>query len=521
MIYQKMAGNTITMNKVKQILRLRKANIPLQTIARTVNTSRNTVKKYLQLIDVMDLSIDKALSMDNHELCTLLTGPESKSGNRFKQLERFFPYMQKELKKTGVNRWLLWGEYKAKHLDGYSYSHFCLYYRQWQNGNQATLHLEQLPGDKLYIDYTGKKQQIVDSKTGEIKPVEVYVASLGYSQLTYVEATYSQGKEDFINATQNALHYIGGVPKVLVPDNLKSAVTKASKYEAKLNDDFLDFANHYGTAVLPARSYKPKDKAIVEKTVSIIYSRIFAPLRNRMFYSLTELNQDIQELLDQHNNQNFQGKEQSRRQYFEQDEKHLLSQLPADKYELKEFAVVKVMKNCHVRLYNDIHYYSVPYKYIGEKVKIEFTSRHVSIYHKNERIAFHERNYKKYGYTTKKEHMPSSHQFVSEWNPDKFLSWAANIDTSVKDYVRVILDSKVYPEQTYRSCVGILSLEKKEGKQRLIAACKRASYFNNYGYWVIANIIKKNLDKLPLQDENNSLQVLPEHDNIRGAGLYK
>jgi len=516
-----MAGKTITMDKLKQILRLKKGGMPFKTISKSVGISRNTVKKYIRLLDDMGISIDKALDMDSHELGALLDEPFNKPDNRYRELEEFFPYMQKELGRPGVNRWLLWGEYKSKYPEGYSYSHFCLYYRLWRRGKEATLHIEQIPGDKFYLDYTGKKLHVVDKPTGEIKDVEVYASCLGYSGLTYVEGTYSQGKEDYINASQNAFHYMGGVPRVMVPDNTKSGVTKANKYEPILNDDFLDFANHYGTAVLPARSNKPRDKAIVEKAISTIYSRIFAPLRNKTFYSLEELNQAIKPLLEKHNNQPLQGKELSRREYFEQYEKHLLGSLPEERYEIKEFATVKVMKNCHVRLYKDIHYYSVPYKYIGEKVKIEFTCRHVSIYHKHERIAFHKRDYKKYGYTTIKEHLPSAHQFVSEWNPGKFLKWAESIDPAVKDYIKVILDSKVYPEQAYRSCVGILSLEKKESRQRLIDACKRAAYYNNYGYWVIVNIIKKNLDKLPFGQEDSTAQSLPEHDNIRGAGLYK
>ena len=203
-----MAGKRITMDKLKQVLRLKKGGTPFQTISKSVGISRNTVKKYIRLLDVLGISIDKALNMDSHDLGALLDEPFNKPDNRYRELEGFFPYMKKELERPGVNRWFLWGEYKSKHQDGYSYSHFCLYYRRWQRGKDATLHIEQKAGDKLYIDYTGKKLHVVDKPTGEIKNVEVYLASLGFSQLTYVEATYSKVKEDFINATQNTLHYI-------------------------------------------------------------------------------------------------------------------------------------------------------------------------------------------------------------------------------------------------------------------------------------------------------------------------
>ncbi len=321
----------------------------------------------------------------------------------------------------------MWGEYKQQHADGYSYAHFCRYLRDWISSRGATMHFEHSPGDKLYIDFAGKKLHWVDRQSGEIHDVEVYVALLGYSQFTYVEAIHSQKKEDFISATENALHYFGGVPRVLVTDNLKSAVTKASKYEADLNTDFADFANHYKTSVLPARSYKPRDKALVEKAVNIVYSRIYAPLRDRIFYSLKELNQAIADLLETHNGQAFQKMPQSRRERFEAQEKNKLLPLATDRYQMKKFKSITVMKNSHVHLSEDKHYYSIPYRFIGKKVKMIYSKSQVAIFYNKERIAFHKRDTQHFGYTTIKEHLPSAHLFVSDWNPDKFLSWAGGI----------------------------------------------------------------------------------------------
>lgn len=516
-----MAGKPITMSRIKQIIRLRESGVSLQSIAQSLSTSRNTVKKYIRLLEAKGISPPEALSMDDEVLEKLFIGDPGENNDRYRTLEAFFPYMEKELKRTGVDRWLLWGEYRKEKPDGYSYAQFCLHYRNWSKQNTATMHFDHEPGDKLYIDYTGKHMQIIDRSTGEVKDVEVYVATLGYSQLTYMEATISQKKDDYINATQNALRFFGGVPKVLVPDNLKSAVTKASNYEAIINEDFLDFASHYEVTVMPARGYKPRDKALVEKAVSIVYKQVFAPLRNMEFYSIDELNHAIKQKLGILNSNLFQGKGYSRQQCFDEKEKSCLSPLPAAHYELKEHAQVTVMKNSHVRLAADMHYYSVPYAYIGKKVKISYTSRHISVYCNRQRIALHFRDTKRYAYTTKHEHMPSAHQFILEWNPDKFISWARSIDPVVESYIKKILNSKVYPEQAYRSCVGILSIAKKEGKERLINACKRADYYNSYGYNVIATIIKKQLDKMPLDTPYGpQQQVLPLHDNVRGKENY-
>ena len=513
-----MAGKLLNMSKVKQIIRLRTQGVAIQTISRSLDISRNTVKKYLRLVEVNKHSIDELLGKEDEELEALLSNPDPISEERYQHLMEMFPYIEKELKRTGVNRWILWAEYKEKHPGGYSYPHFCAVLRHWKGTRGATMHFEHAPADKLFIDFAGKKLHWVDRKTGEVTDVEVYVAILGYSQLTYVQAVPSQKKADYIGATENALHYFGGVPQVLVPDNLKSAVHKADKYEADLNTDFADFANHYNASVLPTRSYKPRDKALVENAVRIAYSRIYAPIRNQVFYSLEELNRAISDQLEIHNNQSFQKEAQSRRGKFEAVEKEKLYPLPQDRYELKNFKFVQAMKNCHIHLSDDKHYYSIPYRFIGKKVKMVYSASSVSVYYNKERIAFHKRDTKRFAYTTFKDHLPSAHQFVAEWNPDKFLSWAARIDPKVKDYISMILYNKTYPEQAYRSCVGILSQEKKVGKQRLIAAIERAISYGAYNYKIVDRILKGGLDRLKEEEPQTSL---PFHENIRGADSYR
>lgn len=515
-----MAGKTITMSNLKQIIRHRDNGMALQTISKTLGISRNTVKKYLQLIDSKGLSYEELLNKKDEELDALLADPDHKSDQRHQDLVSFFPFMESELKRTGVNRWVLWGEYRQKHPDGYSYSQFCDIFKQWRIGLSASMRIEHLPGDKLYIDFTGDKLSIVDPVTGEVTDLEVYVATLGCSQYSYVEAIPSQRKEDFIAATESALHYFGGVPKALVPDNLKSAVTKAGRYEPTINSDFLDFANHYGCAVFPARSRKPQDKSLVEKTVSIVYSRIYAPLRNKVYHDIKALNKDIRHHLNIHNNTPFQKRPESRQELFDREEKNALSPLPTERYELKEFKYATVTKTSHICLNPEKHYYSIPFRYIGKKVKIVYSGSYVSIFYNKERIAFHKRNLKKHGYTTTKEHMPSAHRFVSEWSPDFFLKWAKGIHPEVQHYIQVILDNYAYPEQAYKSCLGILGYDKKAGRERLINAVRRAKHYNTYNFSVIIRILNSGMDTIPLDTEKQADKSV-DHENIRGADSFR
>lgn len=491
-----MAYRAIGMEIIKQIQILNELGVGKKAIARQLGISKNTVKEYL--------------SKDQNQTDQI--------SDRLTDLHNFFPYLKEELKRKGVTRQILWAEYRSKHPQGYGYSHFCEHFMRWMEKHESTLHIEQEPADKMYIDFCGDKLSIVDPLTGEIKQMEVFVSVLGYSGLTFVKACESQKKEHFLPAIRDALEYYDGVPKVLVPDNLKSAVDKANTYEPEINRDLLDLGNHYNLAIMPARSRKPRDKAWVERMVAIVYNRIFAPLRNRTFTSLKDLNEAVLELLDVHNRQSFQKRSESRRDLFERDEKNLLQALPQERYELKEYQKARVMKNSHIQLHKDRHYYSVPYKYIGQMAKIIYTNTHVGVYCCNERIAYHIRDYREHKYTTQKEHLPTTHQFVSEWNPDKFISWAVRIDPVVESYIRKVLENKSYPEQTYRSCVGILSFDKKVGRERLIAACKRASEFGSYNYKVIQQIITSKLECEPIQNEQGTL---PLHENIRGAEYYK
>ena len=509
------------MNKIRQIFRLHSLGISKLKIAEQTGVARNTIKKYIKEFTVSKLSFLEINILCDKDLEDLFVKPESPPVNlKLATLFNLFPSMDKELKKRGVTRQMLWAEYKRTHIDGVGRSQFNFYFAKWKAQVNPTMRMEHKVGDKLYVDFAGDKLKIVDKQTGEIQEVEVFVAILGASQLTYAEALMSQQKEDFIGACEGALLYYGGVPAAIVPDNLKSAVTKSSKYEPVLNDSFADFAQHYSTTILPTRAYRPRDKALVENAVRILYTRIYAKLRGCDYFTLEELNTAIRVALEEHNNTLLTGRNYSRREQFEEVERAALGPLPLLRYELKKEIYVTVMKNGHVSLNADKHYYSVPYRFIGKKIKLMYSRSVVEIFYHYERIAIHKRLKSPYNYTTDKEHLASAHRFVSDWTPERFLSWASSIHEDVQLYILKILDRKQHPEQAYKSCVGILSFAKKVGNERLIKACQRALGYGIYNYKTIQSILEKGMDKYDEQEENEQKQM-PQHDNIRGENYYQ
>ncbi len=509
------------MIKIRQILRLQSQGLSKLQIAAQTGIARNTLKKYIKEFTSSGLSFEEINELSDKELEDLFVKPEDRPLNeRLQILFSLFPAIEKELKRKGVTRQLLWKEYKTNHPDGVGLSQFKHYFSQWKAQVNPTMHMEHKAGDKLYVDFAGDKLEIINEQTGEIKPVEVFVAILGASQLTYVEAVMTQQKEDFIFACENALHYCGGVPAAIVPDNLKSAVSKSSKYEPTLNETFADFAEHYGTTILPARAYRPRDKALVENAVRIIYTRIYVKVKRQQYFTLQDLNAAILTALEEHNNAPLRGRNYSRRQQFDEVERNVLMPLPELRYELKKHQYATVAKNGHVGLSADKHYYSVPYRFIGKKVKLLYSRSSVEIFYNYERIALHERTKSAYRYTTQKDHMASTHRFVSEWTPERFTSWAAGIHEDVRLYVLKVLDRKQHPEQAYKSCMGILGFAKKVGNDRLIKACQRALGYGAYNYKTIQKILERELDLRDTPDEADQLQM-PFHDNIRGENYYQ
>ena len=516
-----MANRPISMSKIRHILRLQAQGRSKLQIAAQTGISRNTLKKYLKEFIESGLTFEELDQLSDKDLEDLFAKQEEKPpSTRIQTLFKLLPSLDKELKRKGVTRTLLWEEYRLKHPDGFGVSQFKYYLSQWQAQVNPSMHIEHKAGDKLYVDFAGEKLSIVDKETGELQKVEVFISILGASQLTYVEAVMSQQKEDFIGACQSALLFYGGVPAAIVPDNLKSAVTKSSKYEPTLNEAFADFAEHYSTTILPARAYRPRDKALVEGVVKIIYTRVYAKLRGHTYFSLEELNKAILIALEEHNGTLLRGRNYSRRQQFEEVERIALAPLPALAYELRKCLYATVMKNGHVSLGLDKHYYSVPYRFIGKKVKLMFSQTGVEIFYNYERIAIHDRFMAPYQYTTEKDHLASTHRFVSDWTPERFISWAEGIHQDVKLYILKILDRKQHPEQGYKSCVGILSFAKKVGNDRLIKACQRALGYGIYNYKTIQSILERGMEQYDQTEENEQLPM-PLHENIRGEEYYQ
>jgi len=518
-----MANKIISMSVLRQIIILKEKGFSNRAISRQLGLSRKTTGKYIEFVKQSQLAADELLQLTDVELNVLVDTRTRKPVKDYLQvLYHYFCEVEKQLKRVGVTRLLLWQEYKQLHPQGVSYTRFCFHFRRWRQSQQVTMHFDHKAGDKLFVDFTGKKLSVVDPATGEITQVEVFVAVLGASQYTYVEAVPNQKIESFISALIHVFIFFGGVPLAIVPDNLKAAVTKADRYEPQLNDIFQDFGTHYGTSILPARAYKPRDKALVEGAVRIVYSRIFAPLRDKTFTSLHNLNQAIQDALLTYNQINFKGRATSRYSLFEELDKPALQPLPTRPYELKRYIKAIVYKTSHVWLGEDKHYYSVPYRYMGKKVKIAYTTLSVEVYYNYQRIAVHLREKGHYQYTSEKSHLPSTHQFVSDWNPEKFIRWAGDIGPHAEFLIRQILERKPHPEQGYKTCLGILSLAKKVGKQRLEKACDRAAYFNSYSYRIVKNILEKGLEEQTWKpSEKGSHQLNVFHENIRGKEYYQ
>lgn len=508
----------ISMEKVREIIRLdEQSGLSQRKIARALQITRPVVAEYLRKISAAGLTYADIRDMDDGSLLTAIEGDRKTNNERFNTLKDLFEYIIKELKRPGVTLQRLWEEYRAEHPDGYGYSQFCFHFQTWRNTTELTMHLEHKAGDKMFVDFTGQKLSIVDKETGEAQDVEIFVAVLGASHYTYVEAVPSQKKHDWIKANQNAFHYFGGVPKAVVPDCLKSAVKEADKYEPDINPEYQHFARHYQTTILPARPASPKDKSIVEGAVKIVYQWIFAPLRNHLFHSLAELNCAISEQLKPYNNKPMQKPGLSRRELFEQTEKDALRALPAEKYVLRSFKRLKAQFNYHIYLSDDKHHYSLPYRYCGKQVTVIYSEATVEICYQNKRLALHKRDRKPNGYTTFKEHMPSHHKLQKDWNPQRLINWARTLGEYVEAMVSHLLQQCEHPEQGFKSCLGILSLAKSYEKERLDKACELAMSVQYYSYKGIKNILQNNMEN----HQGDLFNSLPdEHENIRGVTYF-
>lgn len=512
-----MAAKGVSMQKIKEILRLHfDAKLSQHQIAASLQISSGVVNKYLSLAKAAELSWPLQADVDEAKLRSMLRPHQSTVIPS--RHEPDYPSIHQELKRKGMTLLLLWQEYENNHgKKAYKYAQFCAKYREWSVCQKPSMRQIHKAGEKLFIDYSGPTVDVIDPETGEIRPAAIFVAILGASNYTYVEATWDQKLPNWIASHVRAFEFFGGVPSLLVPDNLRSAVTKASRYEPTINQTYADLALHYSTAILPARPYKPKDKAKVENAVLIVQRWILARIRHQTFFGLAELNMAISSLLTELNNRPFKKLPGTRASQFESIDKPALAPLPMTCYEFSQFLNARVHVDYHVEV--DSHYYSVPHTLIKQIVNVRLTANVVECFHNGLRVASHIRSYIKGKHTTLDEHMPVAHKRYSEWSPDRFLNWAFDIGPCTRDVILQLLKKSAHPEQGYRTCFGTLSLAKKYSKERLEAACYRALAIGSPKRRSIVSILEKGLDQQPLQQmEPPPIKI---HENIRGATHYQ
>lgn len=503
------------MKKIIEVLRLKyEAKLSHEKIARACCLSKGVVSKYIGLANAQQISWPLPEGMDEAQLEAVLFPLKPKIVG-FSEPDYF--HIHQALKRKGVTLQLLWEEYSETHqARAYKYSQFCHHYRQWRQQQRRSMRQVHRAGEKLFIDYCGPTVQIVDRATGEVRHAQVFVCVLGASSYTYAEATWSQALPDWIASHQRAFQFYGGVPELLVPDNLKSAVTQANRYEPTINETYAEMAAHYQTAVLPARPYKPKDKAKAEAAVLLVERWILARLRHQLFFSLAQLNREIVALLPQLNKRPFQGREESRQDLFCALDKPALKPLPQDPYEYAEWRKAKPGIDYHIEV--DKRLYSVPHALVGQTLDLRLTATTVEVLYKGRRVASHCRHAQG-RYSTLTEHMPKSHQAHRDWSPGRFMNWASTLGPCTLRVIKHQLENRPHPEHGYRACLGLLNLSRRYSKPRLEKACERALSINSATYKSIASILKKGLDKQPNETEQVQNE-LPAHTNVRGARYY-
>lgn len=516
-------ANKLDSMDLKQILALHKDGLSNRKIALTLGVSRNTVNSYVAEFRAVKFSIDELLSFDEVKLSELFTYKTTIDTNRQNDLMLYFEKVNQARNHPGFTFQHHYFEYVSMVENPYSYTQFLEHYKRKYAKEKGSMKLEHEPGYEMFVDFAGKKLEIKDKHTGESIPVEVFVAILPNSHYTFVEACKSQKQEDFIISCRNALQFYGGVPKAIVSDNLKSAVTRSHKHEPVINRNFKEFARHYDCVINPTRTYSPQDKALVENAVNLAYQRIYYPLREMTFFSLEELNREIKKLLENYNRLLFQRKECSRLELFQSVEWEYLKPLPAAPYQMKEYRRAKVQKMGFVYFSPDKNYYSVPYRYIGKQTLIHYTPGHVEVYYNHERIALHKRNPAPGNYNTDKSHLSSTHKAYVDWNPDTFINRAARHGENVMRCVEHIFESMDYPEIGYERAMGLIQLYKAYGSNRLDKACAIALQADMVSYTRIKNILKNSMDKtslLFLEFDEQPQSHIPKHDNIRGSSEY-
>lgn len=506
----------LSMRKISEIFRQRfELGHSYRDVARSLNISTSTVSDYLARARTAGISWPFPSDLTEEELYNKLFLPVDNAKSDRPQPD--WDNVHRELKKKGMTLQLLWREYRDEHPRGLGYSMFCQYYRRYAKNISPVMRQHHKAGEKTFVDYAGMKMPWFNSITGEILEAEIFVGCLGASQFIFAEATATQQLPDWIQSHIHMFEYFGGVSQMVVPDNLKSGVTKAHRYDPDINANYQHLCEHYGTAIVPARSGEPKDKAKVESAVSIIERQILAPLRHTTFTSIGEINAAIAKKLIVLNKQLFQKMKTSRQELFDTVDKPALKALPPSRYQYAEWKKAKIHLDYHFVF--DDHFYSVPYQHVRQTVDIRATAKTIECFYRGQRIATHIKNAKRYGFTTLADHMPKAHQEQAKYSLPYLYHWAEKIGSQTKKFVDHMLASRAFPQQAYRACYGLLRLSDRYGSGRLEKACSKALEIGATRYQQIESILKNNLEEVPV---HQSVTIpLSAHDNIRGANYYK
>lgn len=506
------------MRKAREALRLLLAlQLSHRQASKLAGLSHNTAARYQRLVLEKGLDWEAVSALSDDALRAILYPLHFQPTGR--RIEPDWSIVHKEMRRKGVTLLLLWHEYKENHPDdGMSYQSFTRAYRKYQQTLDLVMRQEHKAGDKNFVDYSGQRIAI-HAEDGAIRMAEIFIGVLGASNFTYFDATATQSLPDWIGSHVRMFAYFGAVPRLLVPDNLRSAVSRACEFDPVINPTYQEMAKHYNIAVVPARKYRPRDKAKAENGVQLVQRWVLARLRHRTFHSLAELNAVLRELMEGLNNRPFKRLEGCRRSRFEDIEKPAMRPLPSMPFEMAEWRIgLRVGLDYHVLI--DQHAYSVPYRLVREKVDARLTPTVVELLHNNRRIATHERKHQPGGHSSVPSHMPSAHRHYADQSPERLLAWATRVGASTLEVIRHYLESRPHPEAGFRSCLGLQRLARTYGDDRLEAACRRALMIRSPSYTSIKSILKNNLDRQPLAARDD--RALPvNHGNVRGETFYQ
>lgn len=505
------------MRKIREVLRqLWDARRSAREVAQSCGLARSTVKEYERRALAAGL-VWPLPEVDDGALEGLLFPPPPVVPAE----ERGLPdwdRVDRELRRKGVTRALLWQEYRAANPEGYSYTRYCELFGAWRGLQGLSMRQTHRAGEKAFVDYAGMTVPITDPETGEVRDAYLFVGALAASHYAFAEASWTQGLEDWIMSHTRMLAFFGGCPEVLVPDNAKTGVTSAHLYEPDLNPTYLEFARHHDLAVIPARSRRPKDKAIVESAVQVAERWILARLRDRTFFSLASLNDAIALLLVEFNERPFQKRPGSRRTMFEELDRPALRPLPRERYVFARWRKVRPHVDYHVTI--DQHHYSVPHQLVGKQLDARVTAATIEVFHQNQRVASHHRATRRGGHTTVREHMPPAHQEHAGMTKERLRAWAERIGPQALSFIDHVIAKRAHPQQAYRSCLGTLRLAKRYGDDRLEAACARATTLKSFTFKSVEAILKHHLDQQPLEPAPAAPMPKLQHANVRGGTYY-